>query len=362
MTEPAILEARIRHRFRGFDLDLDVATGGPVVGVFGASGSGKTTLLHAVAGLLRPQVSRIVVRGEVVCEQPRGTWLAPERRRLALVTQDPLLFPHRSVRGNLTFAPGAPERLDSPHGRLVLEVLRIERLLERGVGNLSGGERQRVALGRALLADPRLLLLDEPTSALDAELSREVLGLLLQVKREFDVPMVFVTHRASELLAVADDCLVLDGGRAIAHGPPVEVLKRPRALGVANLVGVDNLLRLPVVRHDEDAGVTRLGLGPELELVAPFHDAPIGSSLDVGIYAEEIILCRSVPEGLSARNAVPCRVQSVDAVGHEILVTLSVSDVVLRVRITPAAAGELGLTTGAEVIAIVKTASILVLG
>lgn len=369
-----MLEALLRHRFRDFDLDLDVTSDGPVLGIFGASGSGKTTLLHAIAGLLRPQEARIAVnstvsnstvRGTVVsnlvCDQPGGVWLPPERRRLALVTQDPLLFPHRSVRGNLTFAPGADERLDSHQGRHVLDVLRIAPLLDRGVENLSGGERQRVALGRALLADPRLLLLDEPTSALDAELSREVLGLLLQVKREFDVPMVFVTHRASELLAVADDCVVMEGGRVVAQGAPVEVLKRPRALGVANLVGVDNLLRLPVVRHDEAGGVTFLGLGHDMELAVPFHDAPAGSELDVGIYADEVILCRSVPEGLSARNAVPCVVESLDAVGHEILVALRMAEHLLRVRITPLAEEELRFRKGTKVVAIVKTSAIHVL-
>ena len=364
-----ILEVRLRHRFRDFDLDVHVASDGPVLGVFGASGSGKTTLLHAVAGLLRPQKAHISVRGTVVCannvSEP-GVWLPPERRRLALVTQDPLLFPHRSVRGNLTFAPGADERLGSDQGRHVLDVLRIASLLDRGVDHLSGGERQRVALGRALLADPRLLLLDEPTSALDAELSREVLGLLLQMKREFDVPMVFVTHRAPELLAVADDCIVMESGRIVVQGVPVEVLKRPRALGVANLVGVDNLLRLPVVRHDEAGGVTFLGLGSgpssDLELAVPFHDAPAGSELDIGIYADEVILCRSVPEGLSARNAVPCVVESLDVVGHEVLVTLRVAEHQLRVRITPLAEEELRFRKGTKVVAIVKTSAIHVLG
>ena len=305
-----MLEIQIRHGFRGFALDAELTTAGPVLGFFGASGSGKTTLLHAIAGLLRPQHARIVVRGREVCALPGGTWVPPERRRFALVTQDPLLFPHRSVRGNLAFAPGAGERLAGEAGRRVLEVLRIAPLLDRGIDNLSGGERQRVALGRALLTDPRLLLLDEPTSALDAELSRDVLGLLLQVKRELGVPMVFATHRVPELLALADDCVVLETGRPIAHGPPVEVLKRPRALGVAALVGVDNLLRLPVVGHDEEGGVTLLGLGSGLSLVAPFCGAVPGSVLDVGLYADEVLLCLEAPAGLSARNALPCEVRA----------------------------------------------------
>jgi len=363
-----MLELRIQQRFRGFVLDVELATPGPVLGVFGASGSGKTTLLHVLAGLLRPQQARVAVRGRELGRRPGGPWLAPERRRLALVTQDPLLFPHRSVRANLAFAPGAAARLASEEGRRVLEVLRLAPLLERGPGSLSGGERQRVALGRALLAGPDLLLLDEPTSALDAELARDVLGLLLGAKRDLGVGMVFATHRAAELLALADDCAVLHGGRLVAQGTPLEVLGRPRALGVAHLVGVDNLLRLPVERHDEAGGVTLLGLAPGLLLAAPLCDAEravAGSRVDVGFYADDILLCRDAPAGLSARNALPCEVASVDAVGHEVLVGLRVGGAggtALRARITPAAARELALAPGTRAVAVVKTAAIHVLG
>jgi molybdate transport system ATP-binding protein len=357
-----MLEARLRHRFRAFAIDVKLATAGPVLGVFGASASGKTTFLHALAGLLRPQEARIVVRGRELCVRPGGRSLPPERRRLALVTQDPLLFPHRSVRGNLAFAPGSAGRLAGETGRRILDVLRIAPLLDRGVGHLSGGERQRVALARALLADPELLLLDEPTSALDAELSRDALGLLLRVKRELAVPMVFVTHRAAELLALADDCAVLEAGRLIAQGPPVEVLKRPRALGVANLVGVDNLLRLPVLEHDEAGGVTLLALGPGLRLAVPLCGHAPGTRVDVGFYADEILLCLEPPAGLSARNALPCEVRSLDLLGHELLAELAVGDVTLRARLTPAAARELGLAEGTRAVAVVKTASIHHLG
>jgi molybdate transport system ATP-binding protein len=357
-----MLEARVRQRFRDFALDVDFATGGPLLGVFGASGSGKTTLLRALAGLSRPQQARIVVRGRELGMRPGGRWLAPEQRRLALVTQDPLLFPHRSVRGNLGFAPGAGARLASEAGRRILDVLRIAPLLERGVANLSGGERQRVALARALLSGPELLLLDEPTSALDAELSRDVLGLLLRVKRELGVPMVFVTHRAAELLALVDDCVVLEAGRLLAQGPPVEVLKRPRALGVASLVGVDNLLRLPVVRHDEAGGVTMLGLGPALGLAVPLCEAAPGEPVDVGFYADEVLLCLERPAGLSARNALPCAVARLDVLGHEVLAALRVADRILLARLTPAAAHELRLAPGSRAVAVIKSSAIHRLG
>jgi molybdate transport system ATP-binding protein len=278
------------------------------------------------------------------------------------VTQDPLLFPHLDVHGNLAFAPGAGARLASDEGRRVLEVLRLAPLLGRGVARLSGGERQRVALGRALLAAPELLLLDEPTSALDAELSRDVLGLLMRVKRELGVPMVFVTHRAAELLALADDCAVLEDGRVLAQGPPVEVLKRPQALGVARLAGVDNLLRLPVLGHDEADGVTLLDLGSGLRLAAPLCDAAPGSAVDVGFYADDVLLCLAPPSGLSARNALPCAVQRVDELGHEVLAVLAVGGLCIRARLTPAAARELALAPGTRAVAVLKTAAVHRLG
>jgi len=353
-----MLELELAHRFPGFALELALASPGPALGIFGASGSGKTTLLHALAGLFRPERGRITVAGRPLFARPGGIHVPPEGRGLALVTQDALLFPHRSVRGNLAFAPGALERLAAPEGRRILEVLRIGALLERRVEHLSGGERQRVALGRALLAAPRMLLLDEPTSALDAELSRDVLGLLMQIKQTLGVPMVFVTHRAAELLALADDCAVLDAGRIVAQGRPVEVLQRPRALGLASLVGVDNLLRVPVVAHDEAGGVTLLGLGGGATLAAPLCTAAVGSPVEVGFYADEIILCLERPVGISARNALACAVVSSDRVGHEVLVGLTVGDFTLRARITPAAARDLALAPGQRLVAVVKTSAI----
>lgn len=356
------IEVEIRHRLGDFVLDVELATDGPVLGVFGASGSGKTTLLHAIAGLIRPDAARIVIEGRELCARPGGVWQPPERRRLALVTQDALLFPHRDVRGNLVFAPGARDRLASDGGRRILEVLRIEALLDRGVRDLSGGERQRVALARALLASPRALLLDEPTSALDAELSRDVLGLLRQVKQELGIPMVFVTHRAAELLALADDCLVLEGGRGVAQGPPIEVLRRPRALGTASLVGVDNLLRLPVSSQDPEGGVTILDLGAGASLRVPLHEAGAEGRLDVGFYADDVLLFLERPRGMSARNALDCVVRSVEGVGTEVLVGLRVGARDVHARVTAAAADELSLRAGLPLVAVVKTAAIHVLG
>jgi molybdate transport system ATP-binding protein len=352
-----MIQAKLVQKLRGFTLDVEFASAGPVLGVFGPSGSGKTTLLHALAGLTRPQRASVVIGGKILSERPGGTWTPPERRGLAIVPQDPLLFPHLSTRHNLTYSPGAGRELRSGRGQQILDVLRLAPLLDRNPATLSGGERQRVAIGRALLSRPRLLLLDEPAAALDAELSREVLALLLEAKRELEVPMLFVTHRAPELLALSDDCLVLRDGAIAAHGPPLEVLARPRSVGVANLVGVDNLLRLTVLRHDERGGVTLLDLGGGLALASPLCAAEVGDAVDVGLYADDVILCLRAPEATSARNALDARVSAIDRIAHEFLVTLEIGDQSLRVRITPSAATELELGPGQRVIALIKTAA-----
>ncbi len=357
-----ILEARIQHRLGKFTLDVKLESAGPVLGVFGASGSGKSTLLHCIAGLLKPRQADISVRTRRVCRRPGGVWVPPQRRQVAVVTQDPLLFPHLSVRGNLTYAPGARGALEGDLGLRLREVLRLEALLDRPVANLSGGEKQRVALGRALLSRPELLLLDEPTSALDADLARDVLSLLLRVKQELGVPMVCVTHKAGELMAIADDCVVLEEGKIVAQGAPVSVLARPRALGVAKLVGVDNLLRLKLLRHDEPGGVSLVDCGASLELAVPLCAVRAGGTVAVGIYADEVLLCLAAPPGISARNALAAQVTRIDSVGHEVLVGLKAGSTPLCARITPSAAQELKLETGQAVHVIIKTSACHILG
>ncbi|MHC4841625.1 MAG: molybdenum ABC transporter ATP-binding protein [Planctomycetota bacterium] len=351
-----MIDATIQHAFRGFALDVKFKSDGPVLGIFGPSGCGKSTLLNAVAGFLKPDVATIDVNTRTLVRRPGGSYIKPERRKLAVVTQDPLLFPNKSVRANLTYAPGAASEIDASHGWKILEVLRLKPLLERSPETLSGGEKQRVALGRALLSKPEMLLLDEPTSALDAELAREVLALLKAVKTELQTPMLFVTHKVGELMTLADDCIVLDAGKVVAQGLPASVLQRPRALGVANLVGVDNILRLKVQSHDEEGGVTLLELGDQ-SLAVPLNDVEGGKPVTIGVYADEIMLCLDRPQGLSARNALKCRVSGVEEIGHEVLVNLNIASKKLKARLTPAAAKELKIEADKQVVAIVKSSA-----
>ena len=167
--------------------------------------------------------------------------------------------------------------------------------------------------------------------------------------------MLFATHRAAELLALADDCLVLDAGRVVAQGAPLEVLARPKAVGVAQLVGMDNLLHLPVLRHDPDGGTTELDLGGGVVLAAPLCAAEPGSEVTIGVHAEDVMLALDRPRGISARNVLPGTVVSADPIGHEVLLAIAVGEQQLRVRVTPSAMAELELAPGSGIHALIKT-------
>lgn len=207
-----------------FPLEVDVTLAAPMTAIFGASGSGKTSLLEVIAGLRRPAAGRVVVEGEVLTNANTRVFVRPEHRAIGYVPQDGALFPHLSVRANLLFGtqPGAPRPpgLTFEH---VTEVLEIAPLADRAPATLSAGERQRVALGRALLAAPRLLLLDEPLASLDLPLRERLLPYLLRVRDEFALPMLYVTHSPDEVVALCSEVLVLDRGRLARHGAVSEL-------------------------------------------------------------------------------------------------------------------------------------------
>ena len=221
------LSFRCRHRYAGgFQLDVDFATGAPVTALFGPSGSGKTSVLSLTAGLYAPDRGLIRLGERTLVDTAQGHCEPIERRRVGLVFQDQLLFPHLSVRDNLCYGqrrrPPAAQAIE--FGRVV-EVLELAGLLGRYPRNLSGGERQRVALGRSLLAGPELLLLDEPLAALDEALKDRILTYLARVVGEWGIPAVYVSHGAAEVARLAEWVVVLDQGRVAASGPPAKVLR-----------------------------------------------------------------------------------------------------------------------------------------
>ena len=203
----------VRLCFPAFDLHAEAEVAERIVGLYGPSGSGKTTLLDVVAGLKRPQAGRIVVGGRTLTDVERGLEVAPRHRRVGYVPQGDALFPHLSVRRNLLYGARARKGSARVTPSRVIDTLEIGALLERGVQGLSGGERQRVAIGRALLSEPDILLLDEPLTGLDRDLKSRVLPFFRVLREEFDLPIVYVTHHVDEVLALCDRVLLMREGR-----------------------------------------------------------------------------------------------------------------------------------------------------
>lgn len=228
-----MLEVSVRHSFGEFTLNASFSAPPGVTVLFGRSGSGKTTIVNAVAGLLMPDVGRIASGDWTLLDTERGIRLKPHRRRLGYIFQEGRLFPHLTVRRNLvygtSFAPKDASRADM--GRVV-ELLGIGRLLDRRPGALSGGEKQRVAIGRALLSAPRLILADEPLAALDDERKAEILPYFERLRDEVNIPILYVSHSASEVARLATTVVALDGGRVATQGQAAEVLGDPAVLPV----------------------------------------------------------------------------------------------------------------------------------
>ncbi|WJR77984.1 molybdenum ABC transporter ATP-binding protein [Bradyrhizobium sp. NP1] len=214
-----MLRVDVEKALGEFSLAASFASEGRVTGLFGASGAGKTSLVNMIAGLLRPDRGTIVVDGETLDDTAAGIHVPPYRRRIGYVFQDARLFPHLDVRQNLDYGRRMNRLADDPAQRKrVTELLDIDHLMDRRPGKLSGGERQRVALGRALLSKPRLLLLDEPLGSLDEGRKVEILPYLVRLRDEGGIPMVYVSHDAAELRQLATQIVLLQRGRVTSFG------------------------------------------------------------------------------------------------------------------------------------------------
>jgi molybdate transport system ATP-binding protein len=326
---------------------------GETAAVVGPSGAGKTSLLEAIAGLRRAE-GRIAVGGEVLQDSAAGVFLPPERRRLGYVPQDGALFPHLSVLRNLTFGrPSARPKADADLDALVA-LLDLGPLLVRYPRHLSGGERRRVALGRALLAHPRLLLLDEPTAGLDPVRARKALAGIRRVHAELGVPLLVVTHQPQEALALASEALLLDGGTVRAVGPARQVLLAPGVLAQEGGRRWENYVRGTVVRHQAAGGSTEVRLdGGEAVTIPHTPDLAEGADLLLSIDAEDLLLATAPPVGLSARNAVAGHVDELIPVGSSVYARVGP----WLAHLTPAAVAELGLAAGSPVWLVAKTHS-----
>ena len=352
------LQFSVRKAYEGFTLDCAGQFECGITAVFGPSGSGKTTLLDCVSGMLVPDDGDIEVDGAVVYSSSTGINMPPERRRFGYVFQQGALFPHMSVRQNVEYGyklTPRSERQFEPEDLAYL--LGISHLMDRGVGNLSGGERQRVALARALASSPRLLLMDEPLASLDAAHRASILTHLKSVSAQLGVPMVFVSHSLSEVLALAPKMYALDAGKMVAYGSTPEIMAHPSVARIADYGTLENILRARVLEHDDEDGTSRLAIGDAVLVGPPTQSSP-GESVSASIRSGDIILSLGAPPLTSARNAVPAVVRDVRETGGLALVYLDMGEMIVA-EVTPGSARQLDLKRGRDVHLVIKTNSIL---
>ncbi len=350
-----MLEVAFRHAFPGLALDVAFTAPPGLTVLYGASGSGKTTIVNAVAGLLTPDTGRIAVAGCVFLDTTAGLRLPPHRRRIGYVFQDARLFPHLTVRQNLAYGrwfAGGATPLDP-----VVEMLGIGALLSRRPGALSGGERMRVALGRALLADPALILADEPLAALDEARRAEVMPYFERLRDEGRVPVLYVSHNASEVARLATTVVAVEAGRVTGIGPAAEVLADPAAPRPLGVRAAGSVLAGRVVAHHDD-GLTEIAAAG-VRLWLPRLEAAPGTALRLRIAAQDVILSIRPPEGLSALNVIPGKVREVrDGQGPGVMVAVAAGDEIVLARLTRRSAAALGLVPGRPVWAITKSVAV----
>ncbi|HSS29228.1 MAG TPA: molybdenum ABC transporter ATP-binding protein [Usitatibacter sp.] len=354
-----MIEVDIAIRRGSFAIEAAFAADAPIVSLFGRSGAGKSTIVNAIAGIARPARGRIVVGDEVLLDSARGIDVPPEARRVGYVFQDALLFPHMTVAANLAYgerlSPRAQSFVDRDH---VVGLLDLGRLLDRRPANLSGGEKQRVAIGRALLANPRVLLMDEPLASLDAPRKAEILAYIELLRDELDLPIVYVSHALEEVTRLADAMVLIADGRVVAQGSVAEVLARPEMQTHTGRFEAGAVVETRVARHDERYGLTLLAFDGG-ELVVPNVDALPGEPVRARIRARDVSIALSRPSGISIQNVFAAEVVSLSGeFGAIVDVRLQVGATPIIARITRKAAQELALVPGARVHALVKAVSI----
>jgi len=356
-----MLSVQLTKRRGEFVLDMDFTTPTPgITALFGRSGCGKSTAIALMAGLLSPDAGRVQVDDDVLVDTVRGIEVSAHGRRVGVVFQDPRLFPHLRVRGNLEYGSKRsashlphPVRFDE-----IIGLLGLEPLLARRPHELSGGEKQRVALGRALLAQPRLLLLDEPLASLDSARREDVLPYLERLRDAFAIPMVYVSHQFDEVLRLASRVVLLDAGRTVANGDIATVSRHPALRAIVGPDAVGAVVS-GVVERVDPSGLAQLRIGDAL-LSAELDAAVVGQRIQIQVLARDVIIATEPPRALSVRNVVSARIVSITPdVGRNVLVELDVGrTATLLARITARASEELQLASDMQAWVLIKAVSL----
>ncbi len=355
-----LLSVETRVRYSGFELHFshDFQLEG-VTALFGPSGAGKSTVLRVLAGLEPGATGRIQFEGEIWLDNESGDAVPAHRRGVGYVFQDARLFTHLDVRGNLHYAHRRACRGGNGAGFSdVVDALDLGPLLHRETDALSGGERQRVAIGRALLMRPRLLLLDEPLAAMDAARKGEILPYIERLPDDFDIPAIYVSHSVDEVARLADRIVVMSAGRVAAAGPAVEVLERPDLQHLTGHFEAGAVIDARVVEHDRDFRLTRVEFCGQ-PILMPMVDLPLGEVIRLRIRARDVALATRRPEAVSVRNAIKGTLVEIMEEPETAFaeVFIDAGGALLRARVTRKAVADLGLSSGMPIFALVKGVS-----
>ncbi len=351
-----MLSIDVRHRLGALNLEASFQSAGRLTALFGPSGSGKTSLINIVAGLIRPDSGRIDIDGRTQVDTASRSFVPAHKRRVGFVFQDARLFPHLSVRSNLLygrwFTPQAERYAEFDR---VVEMLGIGHLLARRPALLSGGEKQRVAIGRALLASPKLLLMDEPLASLDDARKSEIMPYLERLRDETRIPIVYVSHSIAEVARLATDIVVMAEGKVVASGPTIEIMQRLDLLPPEEVGEGGAVLDMTVLHHDERFGMTVLATAAG-EMRVPRIARPVGAAVRVRIRARDVMIATEAPKGLSALNILAGRIAEISQVdGTQVDLKLDCHGDLLVSRITRQSFETLHLAVGREVFAVIKT-------
>jgi len=357
-----LLEASFSLTRGAFTLEVDerIELSG-ITALFGPNGSGKSLTLRTLAGLETPHRGRITCNGETWLDTGAGQAVAAHRRPVAYVFQDARLFPHLSVERNLTFAEARARAAGPAIARTdVVETFDIAALLGRMPQGLSGGERQRVAMARALLSRPSLLLMDEPLAALDVQRRAQALNFIEQIPERFGVPVIYVTHQIDEVVRLASNMVLIAGGRIEAQGPAAELMARLDLPPFTGRFEAGSLIEAKVKHHDDRFALTVLELAPGAVIEVPYLDFPAGETVRLRIRARDVSLATIKPKGISLRNVLAASVEEVKAEPDTAFaeIRLDVAGQALRARISRASAHELKLKPGNSVYALVKATAL----
>jgi molybdate transport system ATP-binding protein len=352
-----MIRIAIRHRLGQFQLQPEFEA--PEKGItvlFGPSGCGKSATLLAISGLSRPDEGRIAAGADVLFDSATGVDVRAQDRLIGFVFQDSRLFPHLSVRANLEY--GAKRRRGREQSIPfdgVVELLGLGEMLERRPRNLSGGEKQRVAIGRALLSAPRLLLMDEPMASLDEARKAEILPFLERLHENLPVPAIYVTHALDEAARIADWMVLLDQGRTLAAGAVGDILSRADLPLLSARADVGAVLSAIVTANDPQRGVTLLSVGA-IPFVTPLMEAAPGRHVRLRILARDVAIATQAPEGLSMQNVLPAQVVEIVRRGAaNCLVRLDLGPARILSLVTRDSVHRLGLSPGASVFVLVKS-------